>query len=251
MIRVVIISDTHNHHDKVTKKIKKLITPKETNILIHAGDLTERGTEPEVSSFVNWFQNIKGFEKKFLVAGNHDFGFEHYNKPRHINRPHWIHSLINTETFINNNCVYLEDEEYILNIPSISKPIKIYGSPWQPLFHNWAFNLPRNGKEIQSKWNNIPNDTDILITHGPPFGILDTTNNHFPLGCEPLLDRVRQINPLIHCFGHIHYSNGVTLINGVTYVNASVCTELYIPTNPIIAIDIKEVDGELLTFFEK
>ena len=249
-MRTIILSDSHNHHYKIHNKVLDLIKPNESNILIHAGDSTGNGTEPEVKSFVNWFQALKGFDKKILIAGNHDFGFEMYNGVRHKNKPHWIHHIIDSDLFKSSDCVYLEDDEYIFNCDEFDRPLKIYGSPWQPRFHDWAFNLPRNGTELKMVWNNIPHDTDILITHGPPYGIRDYSYSHKPLGCELLLPRVQEIKPLIHCFGHIHYSNGVSLINDVTYVNASVCTEQYQPTNPIVAIDIKEVDGELLTFFE-
>jgi hypothetical protein len=115
--------------------------------------------------------------------------------------------------------------------------LKIYGSPWQPEFFNWAFNLPRNGSELESKWNLIPEGLDILITHGPPWGVLDLAPRGLNVGCELLSKRVMEVSPKIHVFGHIHSSYGQKNFNGVEFINASVLGEDYNPTNDPVKID--------------
>lgn len=144
--KITFISDTHTHHNKITKDLPG------GDILIHTGDISSMGYEYEINAFCKWFNSLDKYEHKIFIAGNHDFGFQN-NKEK-------ILELVNSYK----NITYLEDQGIILN------GIKIYGSPWQPLFHNWAFNLPRNGDELKSKWNNIPKDTDILLTHGPAWG---------------------------------------------------------------------------------
>jgi hypothetical protein len=106
---------------------------------------------------------------------------------------------------------------------------KIYGSPWQPEFYNWAFNLPRNGEELKSKWDMIHEDTDILITHGPAWGFLDDVegNRNVHLGCELLAERIKQIKPKIHICGHIHSGYGHYYDGHTHYFNASVLNERY------------------------
>ena len=111
---------------------------------------------------------------------------------------------------------YLQDEEMSLYFdgPNGDMPeenVKIYGSPWQPEFYNWAFNLPRMGEELKAKWAAIPEDTDILLTHGPAQGHLDTSGppyNEPLLGCELLAARIEEIKPKIHVCGHIHGGYG-------------------------------------------
>lgn len=236
-MRIVCISDTHGLH----KKMEHLLP--EGDVLIHAGDCTNVGKPNEIEEFVYWFQDLKGFDTKIFIAGNHDFGFESYNDIRHNNETPWIHNLLNEENLSQSNVVYLHDSEFVIESPEFSKPIKFYGSPWQPEFYNWAFNLPRNGLELEQKWVEIPDDTDILITHGPPHGIRDFTPQNLQVGCELLRFRVEQLNPILHVFGHIHHAYGEAFIKDTLYINASTCTERYQPTNKPIVIDLKEIDG--------
>lgn len=246
MIRIICISDTHGLHTKI--KIENYINPKVSNILLHAGDCTNVGKENEIIDFVQWFQNIKGFDCKIFIAGNHDFGFENYNGIRHHNEAPWLHHILNEENLSQSDVVYLHDSEFTYEHPDISKPLKIYGSPWQPEFYNWAFNLPRNGNELKEKWNQIPDDTDILITHGPPHGIRDFVvdrSGALQVGCELLRQRVDNMNLLLHVFGHIHGAYGPMLINDTAFVNASTCTERYHPINKPIVLDVKEIDKKL------
>lgn len=233
-MRIVIISDTHGHHHKI--KIPQ------GDILIHSGDFSKFGHTNDTKDFLKWFLNLKGFDTKIFIAGNHDLKFE-------LNpRPNWLQNILSEENLHQSDCVYLQDESFIIQDSEFSRPIKIYGSPWQPEYGGWAFNLPRHGVELEKKWGNIPDDTDILITHGPPFGIRDTGDSwrgHF--GCELLIKRVNKINPLIHCFGHFHYSYGTALIDDVAFINAAICSEQYNPINDPIVVDLIEENSKLIT----
>ncbi|HEX8263812.1 MAG TPA: metallophosphatase domain-containing protein [Pyrinomonadaceae bacterium] len=208
MPRIVLLSDTHNCNEQISVP--------DGDILIHAGDATNRGQVDEIVAFNEWFSGFP-HKHKIFVAGNHDWLFE--------TRPKYARSLLAE------NVVYLQDSSVeILGL-------KIYGSPWQPRFFDWAFNLNRGG-EMAEKWKLIPNEVDILITHGPPFGILDETPRGDFAGCEELRKRVEEIRPQLHVFGHIHFGYGTEEKFGVRFVNASNCDEDYLPTNLPIVVDL-------------
>lgn len=231
-MRIVCISDTHSLHNGMPNDLPK------GDILIHAGDCTNVGRESDVSGFIDWFKNIDGFKYKIFIAGNHDFAFEQ--------EPTWLNSYIEPNRLLEHNVTYLEDGSIDIVLEEFSRPIKIYGSPWQPEFYNWAFNLPRNGDVLKEKWDEIPDNTDILITHGPPHGIRDFVmdrSGSLQVGCELLRERVDEINPLIHIFGHIHGAYGVAYIKDTVFVNASTCNERYEPINKPLVFDLKEEDG--------
>jgi Icc-related predicted phosphoesterase len=114
-------------------------------------------------------------------------------------------------------------------------------SPWQPEFGAWAFNLKRNSKEIRSIWEKIPINTDILITHGPPYGILDLSVGKDHAGCQALYERVRVIKPKLHVFGHIHEAYGKQQggkQQSTIFVNASTCSIRYQPVQAPIVIEL-------------
>ena len=211
MMKIVCLSDTHNRHE--------LIAVPEGDILIHAGDATGRGTIDEIIAFNDWFANLP-HQYKIFVAGNHDRLFETSNRF--------------ARTLLDSSIHYLQDSSIEI------ENLKIYGSPWQPRFFDWAFNLTR-GAELAEKWRLIPNEVDILITHGPPFGILDEVPRRFFIenaGCEELRKRVEEIQPKLHIFGHIHCGYGTAEEFGVRFINASNCDENYEPTNPPLVFEI-------------
>jgi predicted phosphodiesterase len=245
-MRLVCISDTHTYHRDVFKDLRNYINPNDFNILIHSGDISFRGTENEVTRFIYDLMNIDFFDYKIFISGNHDWCFQKINEPHHKDDYDWLRHLIFEENLGQSNIIYLEDNHLIISLPEFSRPLKIYGTPWQPEFHNWAFNLPRNGEELESKWNMIPKDTDILITHTPPHGIGDYTLSNIRVGCELLRFRVEQINPLVHIYGHIHEGYGVKVENKTIFVNASSCDRMYNPVNLPQIIEIKEYYGEII-----
>ncbi|MCD4691221.1 hypothetical protein K8S17_07150 [bacterium] len=115
--------------------------------------------------------------------------------------------------------------------------VTFYGSPWQPSFMDWAFNLER-GPELRAKWDLIPDGVDVLITHGPPADHGDMTVRGPAVGCVDLLDAVRRTRPRLHIFGHIHEGAGVTESDGITFANASSVTARYEPVNPAVVVDL-------------
>lgn len=212
MPRIVCISDTHNCHEQIRVP--------DGDILIHAGDATMRGTLAEVEEFLPWFSSLP-HKYKIFVAGNHDWLYELDNKIARI-------------LTANFNIKYLQDSAVEI------ENLKFYGSPWQPRFFDWAFNLNR-GTELAEKWKMIPADTDVLITHGPPHGILDEVPRRFFVentGCEELRKTVEIIKPKLHVFGHIHCGYGVTELFGTKFVNAANCNEEYQPTQLPIVINL-------------
>ena len=227
-----MISDTHGLHESMLHPLP------EADVLVHAGDCTNVGTQKNLTDFLYWFQNIKGFDTKIFCAGNHDWCFER--------KPAWLSNYINDENLSQSDCVYLEDESFEIEDPEFSRPIKFYGSPWQPEFCKWAFNVPRD--KLYLHWEKIPEDVDVLITHGPAYGILDVVEGKTEhLGCESLIKYINKIKPKIHISGHIHSGRGVIEKNGVLHINASTTTERYEPINKPIVIDLTEVDGKLIT----
>lgn len=243
-MRIVCISDTHSLQDNMLYEIP------DGDILIHSGDISNRGGEKDVTNFIHWFQNIKGFDLKIFISGNHDYCFEKVNEPHHKGDYDWLHHLMSTENLSQSDVVYLQDDYITFISEEFSKPLKIYGTPWQPWFYDWAFNLPRLGKELQEKWDMIPFDTDILITHGPPNGYGDLVNNwrqpNTNVGCELLTNIIGEHKIPLNVFGHIHEGYGVYTNENTTFVNASICTADYRPTNKPIIIDLTEVDGKLI-----
>ena len=114
--------------------------------------------------------------------------------------------------------------------------LEVWGSPWQPWFHDWAFNLER-GAALAEKWAMIPDSTDLLITHGPPHGILDACFDGRRVGCEELTRAVERVRPKLHVFGHIHEAYGVVDDGTTLFVNASNCNLRYRPANAPIVVD--------------
>lgn len=207
-MRITFISDTHTKH-------RQLKLPG-GDLLIHAGDLMNSGySQYEVEDFCKWFES-QNYDNCVFIAGNHDRLFE--------NEPELVKEIVDGY-----GVDYLQDSELVIG-EEWETQVKIWGSPWQPEFYNWAFNLPRCGDQLKDVWDRIPKDTEILITHGPPQGHLDISGppyNQPDLGCELLRVKVDQQPPKIHVFGHIHGSWGYKFHNGTHFINAAVLGENY------------------------
>jgi Icc-related predicted phosphoesterase len=191
------------------------------------------GHKHEIQQFCKWFDSLTNYTSVVFIAGNHDFGFE--------KRPEETMEIVNSYEWI----TYLQDS--VLHFASENIEIaNIYGSPWQPEFHNWAFNLPKNGLELEQKWNDIPDNTDILITHGPAFGYLDTIMGQYDnLGCELLTKRIKTIKPKIHVCGHIHSGYGYVFDGDTHFINASVLDERYQYTQKPLTVEWDPVTNKL------
>lgn len=216
---IITFSDTHGLHNKI--KLPAV------DIAIFAGDACTTGwSKQEVINFLDWYSKQMPTHK-VMIAGNHDRFFENASKEE-------IEELLAQYPSI----TYLNDTSVII------EGIKIHGSPIQPTFFNWAFN--RDKDQIQKHWDLIPDDVDILITHGPPYETLDKTANGYSVGCPLLKERIKNLKHLhTHIFGHIHSNivwtnNGVVEKNKVQYINASCLDDDYKFVNDPILFTINE-----------
>lgn len=196
-VTVVVISDTHNRH-------RRLPALPDGDILVHAGDFTLGGTQKEILDFNDWLKE-QPHAYKIVVPGNHDIEF--------YESWHFARSLLSAADFV------LNDK----GVEVMGK--KFWGSPWTPNFGDWAFMYDE--REAEARWAQIPGGLDMLITHGPPKGILDNCVNYETrqlesVGCEHLHWEVtNRARPKVHVFGHIHESHGQKDLNGTLYVNAA------------------------------
>jgi Icc-related predicted phosphoesterase len=226
-MKITFISDTHNKHKQITEDLPG------GDLLIHAGDISSMGHKHEIQQFCKWFDSLENYTVKAFIAGNHDFGFE--------KEPEMTKEIVGSYKWID----YLQDRFLGYGV-DMENYVKIYGSPWQPEFHNWAFNLPKKGLELEEKWNNIPEDTDILVTHGPAFGYLDTIMGQYDkLGCELLTKRIKTIKPKIHVCGHIHSGYGYVFDGDTHFINASVLDERYQYTQKPLTVEWDPVTNKL------
>jgi Icc-related predicted phosphoesterase len=207
-MRVTLISDTHN-------RCAGSFVP-DGDLLIHAGDLTMSGKLPEVIQALAWLESMP-HPHKVVIAGNHDFCFQKDDRA--------------AKWFKNAGIHYLQDSEVTV------EGLRIWGSPWQPEFHDWAFNLPR-GKEIKAKWDSIPAGIDVLVTHGPPAGFGDLVQGGEQVGCADLLEALDRVQPRLHVFGHIHEARGTYQRGKSLLVNASMIDRRYQPVHEGIVIDL-------------
>lgn len=207
-VKVVAISDTHNKHDKIA------IPP--CDILIHAGDESMRGSKEETMAFAEWLDKQPA-KHIVWIPGNHSVKME----------AHWPGSMrwlsdISPRTNI------------LMNSHVTCEGLKIWGSPVTPWFHDWAWNV-RRGPDIKKYWDMIPDDTNIVVTHGPPHGVLDKvhlgTSWEDSVGCEELKKAMLRVKPKLMVFGHIHEGYGCQLANGTIYCNASIMDTSYQPVH--------------------
>lgn len=210
-MKLVLISDTHTFHEQVRVP--------DGDVLIHAGDMGLRGDPQEIQPCLDWL-NRQPHKHVIAIAGNHDWAFQRWPQQLNLGR-----------------IDYLQDSS--INIDGKN----FYGSPWQPAFCNWAFNVSR-GKAIREYWDMIPDAgaVDVLITHGPPRGIGDQAAPHLHsecLGCDDLFEAVERSLPEVHVFGHIHGGYGKTQFgSGTKFFNASVVNEAYKVANPPHVVEI-------------
>lgn len=201
------------------------ITLPDGDVLVHAGDFCGRGTVKQARAFATWLAD-QPHRHKVVIAGNHD-------------RCHEADPELGETLFVTRGCHYLFDSGVTL------EQLRFYGSPWQPWFLDWAFNLPR-GEALRDKWARIPQGTHVLLTHGPPMGVLDEVVGGEQVGCEELLPALDRVAPHLHVFGHIHEGYGSQRRNRTLHVNASICTVGYEPLNAPIVVDVHPQQGAQL-----
>jgi Icc-related predicted phosphoesterase len=210
-MRLVCISDTHSLHSRIPE------IP-DGDVLIHAGDCLGAGTLDNVRDLNDWLATLP-HAHKIVIAGNHDWAFQE--------TPGFARETLT-------NAIYLEDSGVEID------GVHFWGSPWTPTFLDWAYMRDR-GAPIRKKWDLIPEGIDVLITHGPPARIGDEVAIGFKnqnVGCADLLQRVQELSPRVHICGHIHEGYGQYQHGRTLFVNASICTVRYRPTNPPVIVDI-------------
>ncbi len=229
-MRILAISDTHGLHYKVPQL-------PDADVFIHAGDFMNGGKSfEEIFMFDAWLDRVPvDINRRFICAGNHDCLFDE----THLFSDKKIAARARASI---TNGIYVQDEA------REAFGVKFYFSPWTPRFFNWGFNEDR-GERIAKIWAKIPEDTEVLVTHGPPYDILDKAyanskwnsdviqNPGIPLGCDELLKVVKRLpNLKYHIFGHIHGSRGQKIVrfdNGKiidpVFVNAAFLNEQYKP----------------------
>ncbi|CAI5730283.1 unnamed protein product [Hyaloperonospora brassicae] len=227
-LRVVCISDTHARH-------RELVDVPSGDVLLHCGDFTHRGTHDEVCDFNEWLGTLP-HAVKVVIAGAHDVCMDavEYDlqwdkafRHREYNNPSRSRALLA-------NCTYLEDRSVVI------RGIKIFGSPMTPPVPGrlGAFNVAR-GFADQQHWAKVPADVDLLVTHGPPHGILDTTFTGTHVGSEALLKEVvSRIRPRFHVFGHVHEAYGATRVGGTVFVNAASSPLVAGPLHSPVVLDV-------------
>lgn len=233
-IKVCCISDTHSFHEQLD------LEP--GDILIHAGDFTCRGSREEVSHFTDWLRK-QDYKYKIVIAGNHELTFDRtryaQRLAKFLNKPAQLESFkasCDPNVFAQmirdagDNCFYLEHE------PLEVLGYKFFGTPYIPVISDWAFMLKR--EERAQKWAEIPTDTQILITHTPPLGILDDSSERRS-GCEELRREVlERIRPIYHICGHIHEGYGQATQDGIHFINAASVNEDYVIVNAPIYFEL-------------
>jgi predicted phosphohydrolase len=212
-MRIVAVADTHTFQDD-------LRAIPDGDVFIHAGDLCRGGTLNELTHVSVWLRALP-HRHKIVIAGNHDWCF--------VREHQAAVELLGEET------IYLQDAETVID------GVRFWGSPWQPEFNDWAFNLPR-GQALASKWSLIPTGIHVLVTHGPPYGIGDWSGDPERQGCQDLRVAVRRVRPLLHLFGHIHQDGGFWREEGICFANAT-CWEC--ERGPTV-IDVDVAAGEVI-----
>ncbi len=191
-MRIVAVADTHLYQNDLGDL-------PDGDVFVHCGDFLRGGSLDELARFVPWLIALP-HRHKVVVAGNHDCCFE--------SAPGDARALLPPDV------IYLEDSGAEID------GVRFWGSPWQPAYHSWAFNLPR-GPALAARWAEIPRGTEVLITHGPPQGFGDRTPVTGRHGCADLRERVRAVSPRLHLFGHIHQDGGFWRDGETAFANAT------------------------------
>ena len=201
-MRLLHLSDTHSFH-------RQLIDLPKADMIIHSGDVSMVGTSNEVLDFIEWFSELD-YKYKIFIGGNHDFSLEGKN-------PNTI------QGFLPENCYYL------CNSGVTIEGVKYWGVPF--------FFADDVSGDYFKMIAQIPKDTEILITHRPPLGVLDYADN-LSYGCPDLLDAISTIRPQYNLFGHIHDSYGIEKSKHTTFINAAIVDANYQLLNEPFVFDI-------------
>ena len=212
-MKLVLIADTHTQQADLTVP--------DGDVLIHVGDFSEGSSmhgQSLTRDFLDWFA-LQPHEHKIFIAGNHDFWAEK-NK-----------CLLADEAQAR-DLIYLMDEWTEID------GVKFWGTPWVPNLLGWAFH-ERGPAYASRRLGAIDIEIDVMISHGPPFGIGDRLSESGErVGCPALLQWANDHQPRVHVSGHIHEDAGLNRIGETTFVNASVLNEHYVLTNDPVVVEL-------------
>lgn len=220
-MKIVTMSDTHCIHEYMKYKVP------DGDVLIHAGDFTSNGSEKQIEHFVKWFEKFP-HKHKLVICGNHELKYSENTK--------------GIRSFFPSSIKLIHDRSIIID------GLKFFGQPRTPRFFDWGWMYER-GLEAEQVWSKVPDDTDVLICHGPPLMCGDKCPDHMDpwtkrdvhVGCPEQAKRLHQLKVRYVICGHIHESWGVHQFNETTkVVNTSICTGDYRADNPCFVIDTKE-----------
>lgn len=229
-MKIVAVSDLHGKQNKIG-------TVPECDVLISAGDYSFRGEKHMVRDYHAWL-NKQPAKHIISVNGNHE---TFTDVCKRIPEEYTALTFAEAKEIAEKECPrvhFIGDHGTV-----VIDGVKFHGSAITPWFHEWAWNVQR-GMEIAAEWAKIPDDVDVLITHGPVYGILDAVY-YFDgvtikerVGCQDLYKRMLELkNCNLHICGHIHGAHGYKYFNETHFYNVSICDEQYMPTNPITIID--------------
>lgn len=194
------MSDSHERH-------RRIECPP-GDVFIHCGDFSDLGEPEAVADFCDWLRGLP-HAKKFVVPGNHDMTFD----PKF--EPSWQLQWRKVEDA---GAELLCDREVLLPAPD-GRTLRVYGSPWTPDFGGWGF--MEKDEALAKYWANVPVGLDLLVTHGPPHGVLDVNRWGTLCGSKTLTERVAEVKPRVHVFGHIHEAAGSEAANGTVFHNVA------------------------------
>jgi Icc-related predicted phosphoesterase len=230
-MKIVAISDTHTSH-------AKFVIP-ECDVLIHSGDFSWTGEASEVSDFLAWFEQQPATHK-LVIAGNHELAFDERQSRFDLAAK----NILARRYEHNNSVIYLEDEAYVVD------GVKFYGTPWTTAFCGWAFNgysdaeAPhhRGAVVLSDVYSKIPEDTNVIICHGPPYDLVDRSSDGRRCGSVEMRNIMEEL-PLLRLYlcGHIHEARGSQVACGnVNVCNVSSLGLDYEPAGPPVIIDLDE-----------
>lgn len=235
MVRIVAVADTHTFTDD-------LRVP-DGDIFIHAGDMGRGGDLEELRAVAAWIRTLP-HRHKVIVAGNHDWALAPcardqaafpaalatVPRARRLGRRPDDNRLCDAcraraldicdPASIEQGRAIFAEWTYLQDGRADLAGISIYGSPWQPEYGGWAFNLPR-GPALAEVWSRIPAGLDVVVTHGPPMGIGDRSPTGGRAGCADLRDRIVAARPRLHLFGHIHQDGGAWRHGATMFANVT------------------------------
>lgn len=228
-MKIVAIADTHGRHEQIDLP--------DGDVLVHAGDFTRQGAPEEVREFADWLGD-QPHEHQVVVAGNHETCLEP-DSELSDHDPEYRDEAIE---ILEDVAIYLENGSVMID------GVTFFGSPNTPTFEGWAFE--RDEDELEVIYEDIPQSTDVLVTHTPLYGVLDrvagsfetkrignllVNQTHKNVGSVALHKSVEQIEPAVHLFGHIHPQYGTKETAGTRFYNvALVDNNFEIKNDPVV-----------------